>query len=262
MLILLSPAKSINYKSVRDGTPLTHSEFEDEADVLAKVIRTSKNVAKTLEVSDALGALNKERFDAWHPHAKTPEGERAAWVYRGEVYFGLSADSLSDEQLAFANDHVRIISGLYGLLRLTDVILPYRLEMKIKLKGQWGKNLYDFWGTKLADAVLKQEPSFILNCASQEYFKVIAPGIKHDLPVITPKFLHDGPTGVKPKMAFAKYSRGLMARWAIENKLVNPSDVIAFDVEGYRYSEDRSTPNEPVFIAPAGFTIKGRFTKT
>ena len=139
---------------------------------------------------------------------------------------------------------------------------PIAFEMKIRLKGKWGKNLYDFWGDNLAKAILKKQPTFILNCASQEYIKAVAPHLPGSLPIITPKFLHDGPTGLKPKMAFAKYSRGLMARWAIENELSDPTKTKAFDVEGYTYDPDRSSLNEPVFIAPPGFSIKGRFKKT
>lgn len=260
MIILLSPAKTINYKPVDARVPLTKSEFFKQASELVDTLRT-QNLQKTLGVSEKLAELNAERFAAWSANAQPPQAERAAWAYRGEVYFGLSAESLSPEQLTFANNHVRIISGLYGLLRITDAIMPYRLEMKTALKGAWGKNLYDFWGSQLNNALLELQPSFVLNCASQEYLKAVQPHLPDTLRIVTPSFLHDGPTGTRPKMAFSKYSRGLMARWAIEKELLDPSVIPYFDVEGYRFDAERSTPDKPVFIAPPNFTIKGRFTK-
>ena len=132
------------------------------------------------------------------------------------------------------------------------------MEMVTKLSGSWGKTLYDFWGDTLAKYIEKQKPDFILNCASDAYFSVVGKKLSKDIRVITPKFLHNG----IQKMAFSKYSRGLMANWAIAQRLKNPRDILKFNAEGYVYDPKRSTDNSPVFIAPKSFSLAGRWKKT
>ena len=258
MIVLLSPSKTINPKSV-NGVVGTSLQFIDEAGQLVdSVNKLGKDLGKVLGVSDKLTEENRQRFKNW---STGDEQAMAAWAYRGETFFGLSIEQMDEASLAYAQDHLRIVSGLYGLLRPQDVIMPYRLEMSTKLSGKWGKNLYEFWGSILSDEVAQLNPTYVLNCASVEYSKAVIKHLPKDLRVITVKFLSQSPTGLKSKMVFAKYSRGLMARWAIENRVENPEDLKRFNVEGYIYDEDLSTENEYVYVAPAGFSIKGRFTK-
>ncbi len=264
MQVIMSPSKTFFFRPVQKGVKKTEPRFLNEAVGIVEILKIKKHgsLKKILGVSDKLADINAERFSNWTAHPSGPEAERAAWAYRGETYFGLSAEQMSLNDIRYMNEHLNIISGLYGLLRPTDLILPYRLEMSSKFKGKWGKNLYDFWGRKLADELMASESDLIVNCASEEYAKAIRPHIPESIAVITPKFLAHSPTGLKSKMVFAKYTRGLFARWVIENKIEKPKQLSGFDLEGYVFNEELSNPNQPIFVAPKDFTLKGRYKKT
>lgn len=261
MIILLSPSKTINPKPVDDSVVSTKPIFSYQAEQLVgSVNKLGRNLASTLGVSDKLAEENRARFAIWRAKPDTTEGCPAAWSYRGETFFGLSIEKMNERSIKYAQEHLLIVSGLYGLLRPQDKIMPYRLEMSTKLKGNWGKTLYEFWGDKLSDFISDKNPGLVLNCASVEYSKALK-NLPGDIKVITPKFLSETKTGLRSKMVFAKYSRGLIARWAIENRIKKPEDLKNFDCEGYHFSSENSTEIEYAFIAPADFTIKGRFTK-
>ena len=252
MIILLSPSKTINPKEFSGQT--TVPIFVDRAETLVAVAKDlGENLASVFGVSEKIAQTNRQQYSEWNREGTGP----AAWAYRGETFAGLSIEKLNKDQQAFAQQHVRIVSGLYGLLRPLDSISPYRLEMSTKLKGEWGNNLYEFWSSDLAESIRQESPDFILNCASNEYSKAVEKHLPKDITVVTPKFLHEG----RAKMSFAKYTRGLMARWAIENQISKAEDVVNFDSEGYTF-DTSSDPLRPVFNAPKDFSLKGRWTKT
>jgi cytoplasmic iron level regulating protein YaaA (DUF328/UPF0246 family) len=257
MIILLSPSKTIHFKQY-DITPTTPEFLEQSQQLVTAVNKLGPKLASVFGVSNAIASENEKQFKAWSASPKPSESCPAAWAYRGETFAGLSIEKLDKTSLAFAQKKLFIISGLYGLLRPTDVIMPYRLEMSTKLKGPWGETLYEFWGDMLAKEIEKQKPEFILNCASDEYFSAVKKYLPKNLPVVTPTFLHNG----MKKMAFSKYSRGLMARWAIEEKITKPEDVQKFHEEGYVFDAKNSQQNEPIFIAPKDFSLAGRWKKT
>lgn len=258
MIILLSPSKSINPKPVADWMLGSQPNFLDQAQELVNSLNElGPKLAKILGVSDKITEENRQRFKNWQKVGKFP----AAWSYRGEVYAGLAIEKMNKKVLARAQEQIFIVSGLYGLLRPQDLILPYRLEMSTRLEGGWGKNLYSFWGGQLSKHILDQKPNFILNCSSEEYFKSIRSYLPNSLEVITPKFLAHSPDGPKPKMAFAKYTRGLMARWAIEQNISSAGEIQKFNAEGYKYQNAFSDENEPVFLAAKDFSLKGRWNK-
>jgi cytoplasmic iron level regulating protein YaaA (DUF328/UPF0246 family) len=259
MLILLSPSKTINFKQFDKTISFSRPQFLESSKVLvAAVNKLGPKLPKIFGVSQKIAEDNEKQFKTWNSEAVPPKACPAAWAYRGETFAGLSIEKLNTNSIKFAQDHLLIISGLYGLLRPLDLIVPYRLEMTTVLEGSWGKNLYQFWGDKLTNYIEAQKPSFILNCASDAYFDVIGRNLSKSVQIITPKFLHND----IQKMAFSKYSRGLMASWAITERMNNPQDVTKFNEEGYTYDSKKSTPNIPVFIAPKKFSIAGRWKKT
>lgn len=259
MLILLSPSKTINFKPLHNDVVPTQPEFLEQSEQLATaVLSLGPRLADVFGVSSTIATENQKQFKAWSPKPKVPQACPAAWAYRGETFAGLSIEKLDKESQQFAQKHLYIISGLYGLLRPFDLIMPYRLEMVTRLQGSWGITLYDFWGDKLSHHIEQQNPDFILNCASDAYFSVVGKHLAKDIRVITPKFLHNG----IQKMAFAKYSRGLMARWAVTEKIKKSQDIVKFNAEGYVYDPKRSSENSPVFIVPPSFSLAGRWKKT
>lgn len=259
MIILLSPSKSILFKPVADSISGTQPQFLAQSKQLsAAVMKVGPKLSTLFGVSAAIATENQKQFSAWTHSPAASDACPAAWAYRGETFAGLSIEKFDQKSILFAQRHLYIISGLYGLLRPLDLIMPYRLEMTTQLSGSWGKNLYSFWGTTLTKHIEAQKPDWILNCASDAYFQAIGRSLSTSTSVITPIFLHQG----KKKMAFSKYSRGLMARWVIEKKITNSQDIVKFDAEGYVYDPKKSTQNEPVFNAPKDFSIAGRWKKT
>lgn len=250
MLIVLSPAKRLDFTEVIDA-PATARRFVEETASLAKTTRrlTRADLRKLMSISDKLADLNRERFQAFDPESQ--DGVQAAFAFAGDVYEGLKARDLDAASLAFAQDHVRILSGFYGLLRPLDRIQPYRLEMGVRLKTRRGSSLYDFWGDRISkqlneDAEGQADPTLI-NLASQEYFGAVdAKALK--LPIVTPHFREQKDGESRIISFFAKKARGGMARFAVDERLEKAEDLKAFDRDGYRFDKATSTETDWIFI--------------
>ncbi|TBX28394.1 peroxide stress protein YaaA [Nioella sediminis] len=251
MLIVLSPAKKLDW-SERD-VDMTAPMFQQDADRLAEVAQglSVAELQKLMHISESLGKLNRDRFARFHDHA---EKRPAVLAFAGDTYTGLEAGSLDAEELAFAQDHLRILSGLYGLLRPLDAMQEYRLEMGSRLKTDRGRSLYDYWGVQIAEALNAEADRLgtdtLINCASVEYFTAVKPDVLRPR-VITPQFLEEKPGGPKVVSFFAKKARGAMARFIIQNRLRDPEGILDFDNGGYRYAPDLSTSDKPAFYRPA-----------
>lgn len=252
MLTVISPAKRLDW-TPRD-TATTTPAFQAEADAFARTARrlSLTKLKALMDLSDDLARLNRDRFArfAEDKHDTRP----AIHAFAGDTYAGLEAATLEPDTLRYAQDHLRILSGLYGVLRPLDAIQAYRLEMGSRLATRRGKTLYAFWGDRLAEALRAQAEETgaraLVNCASVEYFSAV-PERALGLPVIAPAFLEDKPGGPKIVSFFAKKARGAMARYVLENRLTDPDDLRGFDLGGYRYSEALSAPGRPAFLRPA-----------
>ncbi|MCG7521129.1 peroxide stress protein YaaA [Ruegeria sp. Ofav3-42] len=253
MLVVISPAKRLDWAE-RD-VEVTQPDFQDDAIRLSKTARnlTLGDLKKLMDLSDDLARLNRDRYRAF---SDVPEAEitrPAALAFAGDTYQGLEATSLGEEEMAWAQDHLRILSGLYGVLRPLDAIQAYRLEMGSKLKTRRGKNLYEYWRDQLSKALNTQGDQVgsdvLVNCASQEYFGAVDPKALK-LRVITPVFMED--KGGTPKIVsfFAKKARGAMARYIIQHRLTEPKGLLDFDTGGYEYRPDLSEEDKPVFLRP------------
>jgi cytoplasmic iron level regulating protein YaaA (DUF328/UPF0246 family) len=251
MFILLSPAKKLRADVSRQAGTSTAALAAD-AEVLSRTTRRldHQNLKDLMGLSDNLAQLNVDRFQSIEfPHG--PENATpAALTFNGDVYTGLDASSLSDEDLAWAQERVGILSGLYGILRPLDLIQPYRLEMGTALKTQRGPNLYQFWGQRIAEEINQRAQialhPCIINLASNEYFKAAsAKNLK--APIITPAFKEIRDGKAKIISFYAKKARGLMARYIIENRLEDPEAIRDFNLEGYRYSPELSKESSWVF---------------
>ncbi|MYM55533.1 peroxide stress protein YaaA [Thalassovita mangrovi] len=251
MLIVVSPAKKIDTTPVEGITP-TQPQFADRAEELAGVARdlTVDDLMKLMHISEKLGKLNAERFRDFGEMEAKP----AALAFAGDTYVGLEAGTLDDDEMAWAQDHFRILSGLYGLLRPLDKIQPYRLEMGSRLQNPKGKNLYDYWGGDIAEALNAQATDIgtdtLINCASQEYFGAVDLGALK-LRVITPVFMEEKAGVPKIVSFYAKRARGAMARFIIQRRLTDPEGIKDFDTGGYRFSPDLSEGDRWVFLRSA-----------
>lgn len=255
MLIVISPAKRLDWTE-RD-TGLTQPDFPEDALRLVKTARnlTLGDLRKLMGLSDDLARLNRDRFKSYAAEPDAKDLRPAALAFAGDTYQGLDAASLDADEMAWAQEHLRILSGLYGVLRPLDGIQPYRLEMGSRLKTRRGGNLYDYWRDQLSKALNAQADAVgadvLVNCASQEYFGAVAPkSLK--LKVITPQFLEDKDGTPKMVSFFAKRARGSMARYVIQHRLKDADGLRDFDYGGYSYDAERSTPEKPVFIRPYG----------
>lgn len=264
MLVLLSPAKKLDYDSPVRTALHTQPLFVDQASDLIKVLKrkSASEIACLMGLSDALAQLNAQRYAAWIPRFDQTNARQALLAFNGDVYAGLDAPALSDAKLKWAQDHVVLLSGLYGALRPLDLMQPYRLEMGTRLPTRKGGTLYDFWGDTIAQylnerlaessaAEGKKEP-VVLNLASQEYFKAV------DLKALNAKVVQcvfqDYKNGDWKIISFhAKRARGLMARFVIDHKITQPKALQAFASEGYAFSADASSPEKLVFRRAAPF---------
>ncbi len=253
MLVTISPAKRLDWAE-RD-VDVTYPDFQDDAIRLAKTMRgqTLGDLKKLMSLSDDLAKLNRDRFRDFQDDPAADVSRPAALAFAGDTYQGLEATSLDAEELAWAQDHLRILSGLYGVLRPLDAIQAYRLEMGSRLKTRRGKNLYDYWGSQIAKALNAQGQAagtdVLVNCASQEYFGAVDPKALK-LRLITPVFMEDKGGAPKVVSFFAKRARGAMARYVIQHRLSDPDALKEFDSGGYAYQPESSTPDKPVFLRP------------
>ena len=252
MLFLLSPAKSLDYDSPAGDVPHTLPQFTAQAAELIGVLRphSPQQIAELMDLSDTLAALNVARYEAWSPKFTAKNSKQAVLAFNGDVYEGLDAKSLSAKQLDWAQEHVCILSGLYGVLRPLDWMQPYRLEMGTALKNPKGANLYKFWGSQIAaylnERLAKDKTPVVINLASQEYFKSVD---RKTLQARVVECVFEDYKGGKYKVISfnAKRARGLMARWAITHQAKKPEDLLAFDSEGYAFDRAASEPDRLVF---------------
>lgn len=255
MLIVLSPAKSLDYKTPAKVKAPTLPEFVSEsAKLIADLKKLSpQEVANLMGLSDQLAALNVGRYRDWSKKFTEENSKPAIYAFDGDVYDGFNVKTLDAKAIAFAQDHIRILSGLYGALRPLDLMQPYRLEMGTAFKNARGKDLYAFWGERVTDSlkqVLEQQKKpVLLNLASEEYFKVLQ-AKNLDCPVISPIF-QDGKDGKYKIISFyAKRARGLMARFVVENRITDAADLKGFNLDGYKYVPSESKPDKPLFRRP------------
>lgn len=236
MLVIVSPAKKLDFVTDALVADWTIPEFLDQSSELVKEARklSRDKLSKLMKLSDNLTELNYERFRAFSTPFNPANARPAIYAFKGDTYVGLDADTLSDEDIDYAQDHFRILSGLYGLLRPRDLMQPYRLEMGRSLANKRGKNLYEFWGDRISDALNDQEKDVIINCASNEYFKAVNEKAL-SARVITPVFkqVKDGEARMLGMMA--KRARGLMARYIIQNRIEDPEDLKKFKSDGYKF---------------------------
>ena len=253
MLILLSPAKTLDY-SIDPKSNHTAPQFLNQSAKLIKILKQKepKEISSLMGLSDKLASLNFDRYQSWKA-SKVISGDvkPSVLVFKGDVYQGLSADTLNAKQLKFAQKHLRILSGLYGILKPMDLIKPYRLEMGTKLETDKGKNLYEFWGSSIQKNIIKdldeQKSDLIINLASKEYFSVLGK-IPDHLNIVSPVF-KDFKNGKHKIISFyAKKARGLMTRWIIENNIKDFEKLSRFNTDGYYYCSKQSTATEPVFL--------------
>ena len=252
MLVLISPAKTLDYDS-----PLATEQFSQPAllDESAKLIRlcqslTPAQLASLMKISDTLAGLNAARFAQWHPEFDWHIARQAVLAFKGDVYTGLAAERFSDEDFHFAQSHLRILSGLYGVLRPLDLMQPYRLEMGTRLANERGADLYAFWGMRITEqlnlALQAQGDEWLINLASEEYFKAVQVA-RLQGQIISPVFEDEKSGQYKIISFYAKKARGLMARYLLTHRLRQPADLLSFAEQGYRYCAECSTPARPVF---------------
>lgn len=252
MLITISPAKTLDYESPLATTHFTQPELLKYSQQLIKECQklSPNDIASLMKISDKLAGLNAARFGEWQPHFTPENARQAILAFKGDVYTGMQAETFSDDDFTFAQTHLRILSGLYGVLRPLDLMQPYRLEMGIKLANKKGKNLYEFWGNiiteKLNEALEEQGDNILVDLASDEYFKSVN-AKKLSGEIIKPVFLDEKNGKYKVISFYAKKARGLMSRFIIQEKLTNKEQLKAFDLEGYQFNSAESQGNTFVF---------------
>jgi uncharacterized protein len=252
MLIVLSPAKTLDFTAPAPLRRHTQPELLDQSRVLNAVLRDhdAASLGKLMAISSDLSQLNVERNQHWAPPFTLENAKQALFAFRGDVYGGLDADSFSSEDLAWAQQHLRILSGLYGLLRPLDLMQAYRLEMGTRLANPAGKDLYAFWADSLTralnQALQAQGDGILLNLASEEYFSAVKPAVLEG-EILTPVFKDYKNGTYKIISFFAKKARGQMASWIIRERLADPAALKEFHVGGYRYSQSLSSAAVLVF---------------
>jgi len=250
MKIIISPAKSLDFERAVPTDQTSDAAFLTEAERLNRLLKkkSARSLSKLMSISPALGQLNYERNQLWQLPFDKGNARPAVYAFNGEVYRGLDVYSLDPSNLDYMQDNLRILSGMYGLLKPLDLMQAYRLEMGTRMPVGVKKNLYEFWKPKLAKELNEEMDAdeVLVNLASNEYFKALDKKVLKAR-VITPVFkeLRDGQ--YKTIMTFAKLARGLMTRYIIDNQLTDPEDIKGFDLEGYGFSSDLSTASEMVF---------------
>ena len=250
MKIIISPAKSLDFESKVLTSLHTQPRFLEQSEKLHKKLKTlSKNkLSDLMKISDDLAALNYERNQTWATPFTTENAKQAIFAFTGEVFRGIDVNSLEEEKLPLLQENLRILSGLYGLLKPLDLIQPYRLEMGTRLKVGRRENLYKFWDDTVAKALNEElaDDELLINLASTEYFKVIPKKVLK-VPMITPVFKDFKNGQYKTIMTFAKKARGLMVRYIIDNNVKTIEELKGFNIDKYRFSEEMSSGNDLVF---------------
>lgn len=251
MIYLLSPAKTLDCESEIPSIRATKPRFLEHSAELVDIMRKKKpaELEKLMDISPKLADLNAERFREWKADYSKKEARSAIFAFKGDVYQGLAVEEWAKEDFAAAQKSIRILSGLYGILRPLDLMLPYRLEMGKKVANKRGPNLYRFWGSLLTESLnkdLKAKGDAVINLASNEYFSAVQPK-ELKAPVITPVFKDWKNGKYKVISFFAKKARGTMASWAIRNQVTNPADLQKYGEDGYQFDGDQSDKSTLVF---------------
>lgn len=252
MLMVISPAKTLDFTSPLATKRFTQPALLDDSQKLIEIARqlTPAQIGSLMSISDKLAELNANRFNDWHPPFTPENARQAILAFKGDVYTGLQAETFNEKEFDFAQQHLRMLSGLYGLLRPLDLMQPYRLEMGIRLDNPAGKDLYAFWGDKLTEALnaalAEQGDDVLINLASDEYFRAVKPK-RLNGQIVKPVFLDEKNGKFKVISFYAKKARGLMSRYVIQRGLTRPAQLKNFDVDGYVYSAEESSETDLVF---------------
>lgn len=250
--MLISPAKSLDMQAAVPKIELTQARFLNESQILIHQLQalSPDEIGDLMRISEKLSNLNYQRFQDWR-QVGTAEQCASLFAFKGDVYQGLAVEEFSAEDIRFTQQHLRILSGLYGVLRPLDMMQAYRLEMGTKLISEKGKNLYAFWGIKISELInqdmLKQNCQQLINLASNEYFKAIKPALIQ-AEVITPVFKDFKNGKYKIISIYAKKARGMMVNYAVKHKITQAEQLKDFDHAGYRYDDELSNKNQWVFI--------------
>ncbi len=252
MIIVISPAKTVDFETTPQTSQFTTPDFLNESNKLVREMRlySRNDIKKLMKVSDKIADLNIERFKKFKTPFTPKNAKQAALAFKGDVYTGLNIEEFKAKDLQFAQKHLRILSGLYGILRPLDLMQAYRLEMGLKLAVKNTKNLYEFWDNRVTEAInaefKKQKENTLINLASNEYFKVIQ---KKNLngTVITPAFKEARDDGFKIIGIYAKKARGLMSNYIIKNRIKDPQDIKSFSLDGYKFNKKLSTETDWTF---------------
>jgi cytoplasmic iron level regulating protein YaaA (DUF328/UPF0246 family) len=252
MLIVISPAKTLDYETPAKTKVFTTPDYLGQSQQLINRLRnfSSLDISELMKVSAKIADLNFDRYESWKKPFTEKNAKQAVLAFKGDVYTGLDAETFKADDFKFAQKHLRVLSGLYGLLRPLDLMQPYRLEMGTKLKTDSGKNLYEFWGSDITEGLNTQlkkiKSKALINLASNEYFKSVKPK-ELNAEIITPAFKEFKNGEYKMIGIYAKKARGLLSRYIIQNKLSDPEDIKLFAEEGYRFNKKLSKGNNWVF---------------
>ncbi|MDE1196246.1 MAG: peroxide stress protein YaaA [Pseudomonas sp.] len=253
MLMVISPAKTLDFETPPTTERFTQPQYLDHSQELILQLRelTPAQISELMHLSDKLAGLNAARFGSWTPAFTAKNAKQALLAFKGDVYTGLAAETLSETDLDYAQQHLRMLSGLYGLLRPLDLMQPYRLEMGTKLANARGKDLYAFWGERISEwlneALAEQGDDVLLNLASNEYFSAVKRSALKAR-VIDTEFRDQKNGQYKIISFYAKKARGMMSRFVISERIDNPEHLKQFDVQGYRFDNELSKPDKLVFL--------------
>lgn len=252
MLLVISPAKNLDFETQINNPKHSRAELLDQSEILIDRCRqlTPVDIAQLMKISDKLSGLNAARFGEWHLPFTPDNARQAIYAFNGDVYTGIEAATLNEAEIDFAQKHLKILSGLYGLLKPLDLIQAYRLEMGTRLDNERGTNLYQFWGDLITDKLNKSlaetNSHYLINLASTEYFKSVKTK-NLNAKIITPEFKDWKNGQYKMISFFAKKARGMMVRYIVKHGISDPQQIKAFDSAGYEYNESLSTDVKPVF---------------
>ena len=248
MHLLISPAKTLDMDGAIAIPKTTLSPFLEESALLINDLKKlrSTDIQDLMKISSNIAELNAERFNKWNLPFNETNAKAAVYAFKGDVYTGLEAESLSKDDINFTQEHLSLLSGLYGLLRPLDLMQAYRLEMGTKFANKHGKNLYEFWGNKITEEINKREKDCVINLASNEYFKAVNKKVLN-AEIINPVFKDEKNGTLKIISFYAKKARGMMTRFIIQNRIKNVEEIKNFNLGGYAFSESLSNNKEWIF---------------